>query len=166
MSFISRRIQSRGGTIAAGSPIVPFTVSFNPTDDSITIQPGVVNQLLPSNMYSGANNSPIFVLGAPTVYYVYLVCSTNGQSVTACPLSISVTPPSAIGNTSASAPATFHLALATVIGNVNNRTVYQHNTGNADVLAKQSFLVGKTGTINPGQEPFDRYYTWVAFFGV
>lgn len=139
-----------GGT---GNDIThPFTSTLD--GDNVVVQPGTINQLLPSNMFS------TLTMGVGNPYYLLLNAGSDGKSVTSATLSLatSLSAP-LLPTTSGSAPTAFKVLLAVITGTTPNWTLYQIGLGNITALPKQVLLIPK-GSVTPGTEPFDRWWTW------
>jgi hypothetical protein len=163
---------------AAGPSGQPFTCSIvtipasgdNPATDYLSIVPGVLNQLMPSNMVGAVEaypNLPYQNLLADALQFVVLTAtveaSGGGYIISSCDISVSATQP-APNSVGESAPPSgagaFSILLAVIAGSaVGSRSLYQIATGNIWAIPQVAFIAPATPS-GPGDEPFTRYWQW------
>ena len=145
------------------SPTTVVTCAFKTSlvdSTTVTIAPGTINALVPSNMFD-VNGRPYLTISATdTTQYVLLTASTNGKIITSASLSASTSnvDPS-LNIMKGAAPASFQVLIAIIV-NVLGQQIFQIGLGNITAIPKQMFLEGKV-PVGIGAEPFDRWWSWV-----
>ncbi len=155
LSVIRQRGGGGGGAAAAVEPFTIFlTPQLTPPNFDITLQPGKLNQAVPSNMFTSAVYVPA------TTVFIYLTVTTNGKSVTGVTLTSSPGAPPAMTVTANAAPTVFYF----LIGIVANSTIYQIWTGNIQANVTVVITEGQAVPV-PGTSPFIFWYTWTPIAG-
>ena len=140
-------------------PITPFVCFVQNTQ--LYINPGVVNQLIPINMFTGT--VPLFdIPTGRSLNLVKIQCNSDGHNINNVAILIDGIQPT--GNSNLGAPPLgYSVVLGAILTSGSNIAFYQINSGNVDIIPRQAFLAPKA-TITPGLEPFDRYWTWYSVF--
>lgn len=130
----------------------PFDVTVSGSSDprDVTLIPGVVNNLMPTNMFSTLSVDPT------GTWYVVLTVTFAAAQVTSSLLSISATPPAASDVTEATPPASFDILLAVIV----DATVFQIRHGNITVTPAEAFRTDRDSPANPGQLPYVSWWQW------
>lgn len=135
----------------SGSPALavapsPFDLHLNGT--TLTIQPGTVNNVLPSNYLTG-----ITVTGTA---YISVECATNNGRITSASLVSDTAQPGSPIPAMGAPPTTFKVLIGIVSGGVATKV-----WGNANILAHcvEVYRAEKASPV-AGQIPYDVYYTW------
>ena len=151
----------RGGGGAA-SETHPFqVVAFADPDGDpeapsylATVRPGTINNLLPSNIFSGAEQQE-FSIASDQLQYVVLTSTTDGKRITAASLSVETSAPAA------QTPVLFGLptSIETLIAVVYNTNVFQVVKDNITLTGKIVVTTSKASP-GPGELAFDTWYQW------
>jgi hypothetical protein len=144
-----------GGTVEADPE--PFEVTLEDQGDGTsdaTMYYGTVNGLLPSNISSAIN-----VANDATRYVCINVTTSSGQ-VSAVTWSLETSAPAVAPVDQSTPPTSFSIAVAIIV----DATVYRiwANQSNMWVRPIECFRTDKTGTINPGESPYDFWFSWQA----
>jgi len=148
----------RGG----GTTIAPTTHPFqiNSTKDevgddyTVTVRPGTINSLLPTNLMDG-NELNGFALTADTLKYVVLTATAASNALTSCSLSLDSSAPGTQTPLAFALPSEYKVLL----GIVYNATVHQVVNTNLSVSGKQAYITDKTNP-PPGALPYDVFLQW------
>jgi hypothetical protein len=92
----------------------------------VTVQPGTINNILPSNVFDGGIGLTEFAAPANALRYVCLSATSNDGSISSCTLSVDTSVPTQQTALANSLPASFKVLL----GVVYNGTVKQIATDN------------------------------------
>lgn len=136
----------RGG----GSTPSPFDCTVSGTD--LTLRPGTINQVLPSNIFS-----TLTLPGGTYTRYIVLTATCASGLVTSAALSVDVAAPAAPGVDAGSPPTTFAVLLAIIVDGVAYRTIAP---GSLQAQVVESFRTDKASPTF-GLSPYDIYYTWL-----
>jgi len=128
----------------------PFDVIVS-SSTTITVWPGNINQLAPSNIFSTIAYTP------GSTAYIKLSVTTDGRKVTAATVGTSATPISPIGVTESLAPTSFEVLLGIVVSG----TVYQVWPGGNMVATISNQLTEDKASPVAGQTPYKYWYTWL-----
>ena len=146
------------GTGGGGAPEShPFQISASTDAEdnvTLTVQPGTLNSLLPSNVFDGAALRE-FAAGSG-LQYVVLTGTSDGEQFTSCALSVeseAVTPQT---------PLPFGLPTTAkfVLGVINGSSVFQIQKTNILVTGKQQYIKEKPSPASAGEMPYEIYYVW------
>jgi hypothetical protein len=152
----------RAGGGGGGSSLTrhPFQISSTPNPDNedqyfVTVRPGTINSLLPSDIFDGpslARNT----IAANSLSYVVLDASSDGQQITTASVSVESSAPSA------QTPEIFGLPSSAqfLLGVVHNSNVFQVQFTNLVVTGKQQFIASKSSPAAVGELPYEIYYVW------
>jgi hypothetical protein len=145
-----------GGTPTASHPFKIASVQDPDNEDQylVTVQPGTINSLLPTNLLDGENLEE-FVLPEDTLRYVTLSCTAADNALTSCELSLESSPPAAQTPLAFALPATYEVLL----GVVYNSTVRQVVNTNLTVSGRQAYITDKTNPV-PGSLPYNVFLVW------
>ena len=148
-----------GGTFATKHPfqIASFVdPESNPESPSylVTVQPGTINNILPSNII-GEESLQQFALSADVLKYVVLDCSAASNSLTSCTVQITESQPAPQVPQAFALPGNYKV----VLGLVYNAVVYQVVTTNLLVASKQAYITDKTNP-TPGSLPYNLFLQW------
>ena len=149
---------SRGGT---ASTTHPFQISSrkNPANENqylVTVTPGTLNNLLPTNLYN-SNALRTFPIPANQLGYVILEGSTNASDqFVSCSLSVSDQAPPAQSPTMFSLPVSPQFLLGVVYNEQANNVI----TNNLSLTGKQQFITDKQPPAPAGQLPYEIWYVW------
>lgn len=125
-----------------------FDGTLSGTD--LTFNPGTINGMLPSNMFS------TFTVGASGTYYAYIEATASSGAVTAASIYVGTTAPSAIAVQKNTPPNSFDAFILAVVDGV----LYQGHRGLFSYAVKESYRTDKSSP-TPGLLPYESYYTWV-----
>lgn len=139
----------RGGAGGGAGPS-PFDCSVSGTD--LTLRPGTINQVLPSNMFS-----TLTLPGGSYTRYIVLTATCSSGEVTSAALSVETTQPVAPGVDAGSPPASFAVLLAVIVDGQVFRTIAP---GSLQAQVVESFRADKASPTF-GLSPYDIYYTWL-----
>lgn len=142
----------KGGGAAAAPEVFPFDVTVSGASDprDVTVRPGTVNNLLPSNMFS---------VGATPVSgtrYVTLVLTFSTGEVTGALLSMDTVAPDASPVTEGTPPTTLTILLAVIVDTV----VFQVRHGNITVTPVEAFRADRASPASPGELPYSSWWQW------
>jgi len=137
-------IQDTGGTTV----VYPFQPTITGTD--MTVQPGTLNGMQPSNI-----GSTFFIPSTGTYYLVLTASAVNGVIATSS-LSVSNSAPAAIGVTIGYPVNTFAYPLYVLVNQTPFRLI---GTGSLQAVSTEAFRVQKSMP-SPDLLPYDSYYTW------
>lgn len=144
---------------SSGGTSCPFTVSIAPnaasptTDIDVTITPGTLNQLLPTNIYD------TFTIAKMGTFHVKLVASTDGEKVTSGAIEVDSTAAAATSPTPYSLPTTFDVTLAVIKDAASYRVI---GCGSVSLFGRMQYTVEKSPAAGPGLPTVTEYYNWVA----
>jgi hypothetical protein len=144
-----------GGGGATESHPFQISASTDAEDNvTLTVDPGTLNSLLPSNVFDGAALRE-FAAGSG-LQYVVLTGTSDGEQFTSCALSVesqAVQP---------QAPTVFGLptTAAFLLGVVYEGSVFQVQKTNLLVTGKQQYVKQKSTPAAPGTLPYEIYYVW------
>lgn len=139
---------------------IPFQIfgyidSESPADNPkyyIEIQPGTVNNILPSNIIEN-NSLKRFNIAKDKIQYIILKCLTNGKYFNSATIEIKNDPPKA------QVPVAFGLPsdVEILIGGVYNTTTFQVVNANLSLVAKLAYILhnDKISSL-----PFVPYFIW------
>ena len=148
---------STGG--GAGPSAQPFDIIVTKQADpslnyDITLRPGCVNNLFPSNMSASKPYT------ANSQVYVWLAVTTTGRSVTSLTWEMGASPPvQGISSTSVIGPTSFNIMLGAVVANVAQQV--QH--GIITATLSQAASADRDPPV-PGMSTIIRWYTWAVTF--
>lgn len=149
-------LPSRGVGSSAPSDACPFdiTVSPNGSNFDVSLRPGTVNQMIPSNLFT-----PITVSGVASSF-VKLHCTTNGTGVTGVTVTADATPSSPIIPTPSVGSTTFDILIGVILpGGTSIKTLGYCASIRATL--SQVFTQDKSDPPAPGISPYIRWYTWI-----
>lgn len=151
--------QSGGGTIATKHPfqIASFVdPESDPESPSylVTVQPGTINNILPSNII-GEESLEQFALSSDVLKYVVLDCSAASNALTSCTVQLTESQPAPQVPQAFALPGNYKV----VLGLVYNAVVYQIVTTNLLVAGKQAYITDKTNP-TPGSLPYNLFLQW------
>lgn len=159
---LAAALPTGGGTTVTPTTTHPFQISSfvdpdsDPEDPSylVTVRPGTINGLLPTNILDGAALQE-FALPKDALRYVVLDCSASSNALTSCQISLDATPPNAQTPVAFALPAAYKV----ILGVVYNSTVRQIVNTNLSVSGKQSYITDKVNP-NPGTLPYNVFFVW------
>ena len=131
----------------------PFdvTASASGSDLAISVLPGLVNGVLPSNIFTTLTAS------SSGKKYIVVSCDSNGKNVTSASMAVETSIPTAPLATINSAPTQFKVIVAVVSGSSVYKTIPCGN-----ILARVSPSIQEnTTTYSAGARNFNIYYQWV-----
>lgn len=149
-----------GPSSSAPAAITPFDIFATknmtgspPTWDgtyNVTIYPGTVNGLLPTNVFS-----TITGIGTGT-YYAAITATTDGKTITSSVWGLSASPPTAQTPTVWTAPTTFVYLFGVLVSGQPYRTIAPGS------LQFEPINIMKIPKVSPGANviPWDNYYEW------
>jgi hypothetical protein len=140
---------------AAGAPTETHPFKIASSGDSVTVQPGTINSVLPSNTFDGGALRQ-FGVSPDTLSYVVLTASSDGSQITTAALSVETTAPPAQTPAAFGVPASAEWLLAVVY----NSSVHQIIDDNLVVTGTQQFIADRDGTPEVGQLPYVAYFVW------
>lgn len=121
----------------------------------VTLYPGVVNQLLPTNMFDVMNQ------GIESTQYIILTCESDGYSVTSSTWSISSSPNVPVDATVNTPPSEFTVLIGVIFYNSGPGTISVYQIINNNIIAAPEEWIRDS---NPDIEPFglayEIYYYW------
>jgi hypothetical protein len=143
-----------GGTPATVHPF-KVSASANETNVIVTVRPGTINSVLPSNTFTANALTPL-TLALDTIGHVVLSATSDGAQITSAVLSVDLAAPDA------QTPAPFSVPTSAkwLLGVVYNTSVYQLITDNLDVSGVQQFIADRASPAAPGQLPYEPFYVW------
>ena len=128
--------------------VYPFTCRISGTN--LTLTPGTVNSLLPSNMTS------TFVIPSTGTRYVNLVVYASNAEITNVSISVDYSPPPAVSVSLGQPPTTFYINIAVIIDKTAYRTI---GGGSLTATSYEVYRLAKSLT-SPDSIPYDSYYSW------
>jgi hypothetical protein len=137
----------------------PFKITSRPNPESensylVTVQPGTINGLLPTNTFSGAALQTQTIAGN-SLQNVVLSATGDGTKLVSCQLTISSSPPA----TQTPGLYTLPSQLNILLGVVYNATVYQVVYDNLNYAGTEVLRTAKSQPA-PGEVAFNIYYAW------
>ena len=156
------KLPNGGGSSTPAATTHPFQISSfadpesDPEDPSylVTVRPGTINGLLPTNILDGAALQE-FALAKNALRYVVLSASASSNALTSCQISLDATPPAAQTALAFALPATYKV----ILGVVYNSTVRQIVNTNLSVSGRQSYITDKVNPA-PGTLPYNVFFVW------
>lgn len=154
-TYIGLAANTKGS--GAGIERHPFQISASVDAEenvTLTVEPGTLNSLLPSNVFDGPALREFS--GGSGLQYVVLTGTSDGEQFTSCSLSVeseAVAPQS---------PTVFGLptTAAFLLGVVYEGSVFQVQKTNLLVTGKQQYVKQKATPAPPGTLPYEIYYVW------
>ena len=147
-----------GGSGAEPHPFKIFS-SKNPNNANqyiVTVYPGTLNNLLPTNLFDGAGLRQ-FIISADELNYVILEANTNGSDqFLSCEIAVESSPPAAQDPTKFSLPT----APQFLLGVVYNASAYNTINDSLTLTGKQQFTTDKQPPAPAGQLPYEIWYVW------
>lgn len=134
----------------------PFDVTlvvFEPGLVSVKVAPGMVNGIIPYNMFSPYQYED---LSATTIIYLYLECITDGKNVTECSFSYDSAPPVPATSSIDSAPTQFNVTFCVISSGIAYRTIPCGN-----IVARVSPTIQEDRAYVAGERSFSQYYNWI-----
>lgn len=121
----------------------------------VTLYPGTVNQLLPSNMFSTINAT------ITSTQYVILTGASDGYVVTDAPWSIVGTQPTPTDAVADTPPSTFYAIIGVILYNSGPNTITIRQIIDADITAIPSVwtTIARSGA-GPFELAYVNYYYW------
>jgi hypothetical protein len=146
------------GTGGGATESHPFQISASIDDEgagTLTVQPGTLNSLLPSNIFEDGALNEFGFSGGGTIY-VILTGISDGNQFTECSVSVGDQAPEA------QTPLPFGLPTEAkfLLGVAYNNSVYQVQKTNIVATGKQQFIKQKPSPASPGEMPYEIYYVW------
>lgn len=137
----------------------PFQIasSLNPSNENqylVTVRPGTINNLMPTNIVSGGSLAEL-TAAKDSLHYIVLTANSASNVLTSCSVSVDSTAPAGQTPLAFALPATYKV----VLGVVYNSTVYQMVTSNLLVSGKQAYITDKTNP-TPGSLPYNVFLQW------
>ena len=126
-----------------------FSWQTSCSDGELSVHPGTVNGLLPSNMFSALSVSD-------GLHYLKAKVTTNGKSVTSVSLAVEESYMDCVITATRDAAPT---ALAYIIAAICDGAVFQIWKTNIIITPVVAFLETREPP-TPGAEPFVRWWTW------
>jgi len=139
----------------------PFQISSrkNPANENqylVTVAPGTLNNLLPTNLFNGGSLRQ-FTIPADQLHYVILEANTNGtDQFLSCEIAVESSPPAAQDPTKFSLPT----APQFLLGVVYNASAYNTINDSLTLAGKQQFTTDKQPPAPAGQLPYEIWYVW------
>jgi len=148
-------IQRRGGggaATAAEEDPCPFDVTPSVTSAGVnlSVQPGLVNGVLPGNMFS------VLTASASGVKYVCVDVTTNGKNVTSATMAVKTTAPTPPTATADSAPTSVSVIVSVVSGSVAYKTI---PCGNVTMRVSPSVTEDNPAATG-GERNYTQFYQW------
>jgi hypothetical protein len=153
-TYIGLAAAFKGGGAAERHPF-QISASIDAEQNvTLTVDPGTLNSLLPSNIFNGPGLREFS--GGSGLQYVVLTGTSDGQQFTSCALSVeseAVAPQT---------PTVFGLptTAAFLLGVVYEGSVFQVQKTNLLVTGKQQYVKEKSSPAAPGTLPYEIYYVW------
>lgn len=148
-----------GGKAEADAKHFPFEIFLHHSDTQgyyVTVRPGSVTSILPANILD------IIYINGQQTSFIKLQCQTNGR----LPTYVWVfDDPNSIDNNNATfeniAPSTFEIILGMIVPQTGGSPkVYQIVYNNLMALPDIAFLASIDGAVEPGREPYTRWWVW------
>lgn len=141
-----------GGTLAAEDDPCPFDVTPTVTSAGVnlSVQPGLVNGVLPSNMFS------VLTASGTGTKYVCVDVTTNGKNVTGATLAVKTSVPTAPAATADVAPSSVSVIVSVVSGSVAYKTI---PCGNITMRVSPS-ITEDNPTATGGERNYTQFYQW------
>lgn len=141
-----------GGGSVTGDDACPFDVTATATSAglNISVQPGLVNGVLPSNMFS------VLTASASGIKYVCVDVTTNGKNVTAATMAVKTSAPTPATATADSAPTSVSVIVSVVSGSTAYKTI---PCGNVTMRVSPS-VTQDNPTATGGQRNYTQFYQW------
>jgi hypothetical protein len=135
----------------------PFKIKtfFKDNSYSCTVNPGTLNNLLPTNLFSG-DELTFHSYSKGAVTNVILKGKSNGKQFTSCEISVGTAAPAAQPPTLFGLPSDIEILL----GVVYNGTVYQVVKTRLELAGKQLFLKNRDEPAQPGELPYEAFFIW------
>lgn len=144
---------SKGG----GGTICPFAINVvegeSPGTLDVTLEPGTVNNLLPTNY------AEIFTVSASGLKYVKVTATSDGEKITSCELSIDTSDADAQDPAPFAMPMSFTIVIGILINDVPKKLI---GCGSIQLTGHEQYREDKDPPAEPGELPYTPYYVWVA----
>lgn len=146
-----RRGGGGSGSVAADDPC-PFDVTASVTSSglNLSVQPGLVNGVLPSNMFD------VLTAASSGTKYVCVDVSTNGKNVTSAQMAVKTSVPTAPTATVNAAPSSVSVIVSVVSGSTVYKTI---PCGNITLRVSPS-ITEDNPAASAGQRNYSQYYQW------
>lgn len=142
-------VRGRKGKFPWMISVTNFSIDPESPDYRITLRPGTINTIVPSNMFSN------FAIPLTGTYYTSLDCTTDGTSVTAAVINVSTTPPAPLDEDMGAAPDFFQLLLGMTV----DLKIYQFIDYVLFAFPIRTIYSIKDSP-EPGQPYYDLHYSW------
>jgi hypothetical protein len=146
-----------GGSTPATRQPWDLIASADPDNENqylVTVHPGTINGVLPSNHFDGASLRE-FAYSANQLNYVIVTATTNGKEITAASLSLETAAPPAQTATLFALPTEVKIT----IGLVYNTNAFQIENSSIFLTGTVAVSTERSGAA-PGELPFNAYYVW------
>lgn len=141
--------------IGGGGSTCPFEISVVAGATSgtldVTVSPGTVNSLLPSNY------ADTFNVSASGLKFVKVNVTTDGAKVTSCALDVDTTAPTPAAPTPFALPELDTVAIGVIVNDTAYRMI---GCGSVQLLGHEAYKVDKDPPADAGQLPYTPYYVW------
>lgn len=124
-----------------------WSPSLNSDTHEITLYPGSINGLVPSNMFD--------TFSVSGTQYIVATCTTDGSQINAITLAVESSPPTPAAATSGAAPLSFKV-LITIF---NDDLAYNMGGCGMTFVPQESIRVDKVSP-TPGTLPYTSWYVW------
>ena len=148
----------RGGSTTPATTH-PFQITSTQDPDNqgqylVTVRPGTINNLLPTNILDGEALEE-FALPGDTLRYVVLSCTAASNALTSCQIALESSPPAAQTPLAFALPTSYQV----ILGIVYNTNVHQIVTTNLSASSKQAYITDKANP-TPGSLPYNVFLQW------
>jgi hypothetical protein len=152
MGLINKEISNNIVETTTPFQIFSYINSNDASSYYIEIQPGTVNNILPSNIIEN-NGLKRFSISKNQIQYIILKCLTNGKYLNSAKIEIKNAPPAA------QVPVAFGLPsnVEILIGGVYNTTTFQVVNTNFTLSAKIAYILNNDKIASL---PFVPYFIW------
>jgi len=120
----------------------------------ITVSPGSVNNVVPTNIINGATLAK-FSVTKDSVQYVILTCTTDGKAISQASISVR----SQTVKVQTAIPFGLPSSFEVLIGIVYNDNIYQCVTTNLNLGGKSTYVANQAQS-QPGTLPYTIYLIW------
>lgn len=135
------------------------SVDIPDSEINVTIVPGTVNGLLPSNIF--ATITEPYNAMSPITYYATVACVTDGENITGVRWGLSTSMPTGQTAVAWAAPSAFSYLFGIIVGASIFRTIAR-----TSLVFQPSLVVSvPKSVITPNIIPYDNYYNWLPVNG-
>lgn len=149
MGLITKQILNSSSV--STHPFQIFTSTTEAGQNSVQINPGTVNNILPNNIIN--NNTLRQFTYSTSINYIILECRTNGKFINSATIKIQPAVPIVQTPVALGLPSSVEI----LIGGVSESTIYQIVKSNLSLSVSLAYVLNNTSN---SSLPFIPYYIW------